>query len=255
MNMPNKRYTFREIDEELVAPIKDLVADIVYPGKRYLGYRNGPIIRLKDGRTVPVLQYLAKLKYRERYDMATQEAIWTDTNWYNATPDNITLLERKPQATKRQGRPSKLNLGVPYGHPDYQRRYIAATIDKQREYRRKRYVKKRYAATEALDAASNPIPDDPQIPDESSETMSARLDDILLGASHERVKPADLPTPSTRPPVTWHEVQSSEIPSQFSKDFLEGIAAAPVPSAEEVKRAAPDDVFGTTREHSRSKRK
>jgi hypothetical protein len=238
--MPNKRYTFKEIDEELIAPIKDLVADIVYPEKRYLGYRNGPIIRLLDGRTVPVLQYLAKLKYRERYDMETQEAIWTDTNWYNATPDNITLLERRPQAAKRQGRPSKLNLGVPYGHPDYQRRYIAATIEKQREYRRKRYVKKRYAAVEALDAAQTISAPDDVIPDnqgEAAESMNERLNDILLGAKRTTARVEELPTPSTRPPITWSSVQSSDIPSRFSKEFLDGIAAAP----------APDDVFGSKR--------
>lgn len=226
--MPNNRYTFRELDDKYVEPIKSLIADIVYPLKRYLGYRNTAIIRLKDGRTVPLLQYMAKLKYGDQYDMLTQEAIWTDTNWYNATPDNITLLTRedKTKLGKRAGRPSKLNLGVPYGHPDYQRRYIAATIDKQKEYRRTRYVRKRNAAITALDNA--PAPDD-VIPDSAdvAASMDSRLQDILTAQKISSLDAKEVPTPlHDRPDIRWHDIRETNIPSRFSKEFLDGIAAA-----------------------------
>jgi hypothetical protein len=223
--MPNNRYTFKELDDKHVEPIRSLITDIVYPEKRYLGYRNSPIIRLKDGRSVPLLHYLAKLRYGDAYDMTRQEAIWSDTNWYNATPDNITLLDLtdRTKTTKRAGRPSKLNLGVPYGHPDYQRRYIAATIDKQREYRRKRYVRKRNTAIEALDTA----PPDETVPTEQADAMQSRLNDILLGATLNSKDIKEVPTPKTdRPDIRWSAIHSSDIPSRFSKEFLEGLAAA-----------------------------
>jgi hypothetical protein len=230
--MPNNRYTFKELDDRYVEPIRTLIADIVYPTKRYLGYRNTAIILLKDGRSVPLLHYLAKLKHGASLDLNKHEPIWTDTNWYNATPDNITLLERvdKSKLTKRAGRPSKLNLGVPYGHPDYQRRYIEATIDKQKEYRRRRYVRKRNAAIEALDNAPTiaPAPDD-VVPSDQIDSMQDRLNDILLSTKIANVKEQEVPTPTVpRPSISWNDIAQSSIPSRFSKEFLDGLAAADV---------------------------
>jgi hypothetical protein len=230
-------YTFRELDPKYLEPIKDLVADVVYPEKRYLGYRISPIILLKDGRNVPLLQYLARLKFGSTYDMRKQEALWADTNWYNATPENITILDREVKTGKRAGRPSKLNLGVPYGHPEYQRRYLEATREHQREYRRKRYVRKRYEAIEAADQAAGTIPvipEETQGPSEAAD-MANRLDDILLSTKITTTK--ELPTPSARPPVRWSSIQESNIPSQFSQEYLDGISAAP----------APDDVFARSK--------
>lgn len=238
----NTRYTFKEVDEKHVAPIKDMVLDIVYPEKRYLGYRNSAIIRLKDGRNIPLLHYLAKLTFGDKYNMNTQEAIWSDTNWYNATPENITIIDRGSHTTKRAGRPSKLNLGVPYGHPDYQRRYVEATMEKQKEYRRKRYVQKRYEAIQAADMATPnamPAPDDviaPQVFETSNEqtaSMSSRLEDILSETKILTLPSADLPTPKLSPRgLRWSSVASSPIPSSFTKEFIDGLAAAPVPGRE-----------------------
>jgi hypothetical protein len=222
-SMPNTKYQFKELDDKYVEPIKHLIQNIVYPLKRYLGYRNTAIIVLKDGRHVPLLHYLAKVKYGDSYDMTQQEAIWSDTNWYNATPDNITLLDRTPHTSKRAGRPSRLNLGVPYGHPDYQRRYLEVTRDKQKEYRRKRYVKKRYEAIEAADQAST-APDD-VLPDPQVDSMQGRLQDILLSTKISNTKAIPDPT-VPRPDIRWSEIHSSDIPSHFSKEFMDGLAAA-----------------------------
>jgi hypothetical protein len=223
-------YTFKELDPSLLSPVAGHIHDVIYPDKKYLGRKISPTVILKDGRTVPLLALMAKLKYGIELDLSKNQPYWVDTNWYNATFTNIELHAIPDPKAKRAGRPSKLDVGVPYDHPDYHKRYMELTRDKQREYRRKRYVKLKNTAVELLDNVTSPPPsttEEVHDTNENAEAMLSRLDSILTATKIEHTPP---PTPSTRPPVRWSSVQASTIPSQFSKDFLDGIAAAPLES-------------------------
>src|SRR5258705_3230516 len=77
------------------------------------------LVILPDGSTMPVLLYLARLKF-ETWNGDTHKPYWVDADWTNEMLDNVELIEFKMQSP-RTGLLRRSRYGIPSGTTAYHR--------------------------------------------------------------------------------------------------------------------------------------
>lgn len=228
-------YTFWEMPmEELPGHYHAIIEDILYPVRRYLGYRSGPTVLFKDGKEVPLLYLLAMLA-KPDLDLSKDDPVWADTDWHNARKSNVKILERNREK-KRAGRRPTLDLGVPYGHPDYQKLYYAKNREKMIEYRKQRY---RSSKMFAVIGRERMIEEGVIVTGPVDETMDLRLQGIIEYAdSIKGSGPVPIPVKEEsvkfklEKEVTWKEVNEA-LPESEQDKYIAELEKLPDPYVKE----------------------
>lgn len=133
-------------------------------------YERSRWVRTKDNRCVPELYALAWHRYGT-LDIHSQP-YWTDKNWTNTVPDNISLL-----ATTAQGHSTTGNkYGARAGTPEYRKRYWSDPSNKARlrKQTRESAARKRKALNDARELLS-------QLPKRPAPTMSPQVQSPTAG--------------------------------------------------------------------------
>lgn len=112
-------------------------ARFIMPISRKNAWTMSRLAVLPDGSTMPVLRILALRKFGE-YEEDERFAMWIDGNYHNEVMDNVILMDRKIEATKRRS-----SYGVPAGTPEYRRRYQAANKERVRAAQKRAYDKRK----------------------------------------------------------------------------------------------------------------
>jgi hypothetical protein len=110
-----------------------------------ISWVNSRLVVLDNGSTIPLLHVIAEAAHGF-WDPNEQYPVWADKHWTNESFDNTKLISKPTPRGKRPANKS----GFPAGSPEYHKWHRAQTKDKQKEYSKAAYARRREAAKQVL---------------------------------------------------------------------------------------------------------